>query len=224
MSTPENSKSDVAYAITKGLISSIPMVGGFASEMLYLFIQPPLEKRRNAWLESLEKTLTKISESGVDLSKLSSNEEFISTVVHATQCAQRTHLSSKHELLRNAIENSATPRAPEFSLREHFINCINDFSEIHIAILKIFNEKTPSEAISKGEMHLMNERIPALKGSSHMYEAFSRELLFRGLINDKGWYMQPGPPASYGWRTTPIGKQLLEFISQPQAVASQSQK
>lgn len=219
MDIPKNSTSNATYAVTKGVLSSIPVVGGLVSELLPLLLQSPLEKRRDEWMTYVGDKLKELEATGLNLKELESNEEFISATLHATHIALRTHLRSKHEALRNAIVNIALQKTPEDSVRTFFLNCIDDFTDIHVSMLKVYDEKTPHEEIKNGDAQYMYKRIPELTNIPQVFDAFRAELISRGLVNGNGWYIQPGPPAAYAWRTTSIGKQLLSFISDSSALA-----
>lgn len=42
----KNSAGDYVHTTVKGLLSSVPLVGGAVTELFNLVISPPLEKRR----------------------------------------------------------------------------------------------------------------------------------------------------------------------------------
>lgn len=105
MQIPQNSSSDAAYAVAKGAISSVPIVGSAASELFSLLITPPLEKRRNKWMEYISEKIHELEKIGIHSKDLSTNEEFISTVLEASTIALKTHSKSKHEHLRNTLLN-----------------------------------------------------------------------------------------------------------------------
>ncbi len=44
------SAGDVVHAVTKAGLSAIPVAGGPAVELFQFVVQPPLEKRREAWM------------------------------------------------------------------------------------------------------------------------------------------------------------------------------
>src|SRR5206468_713468 len=67
------------------------------------------------------------------------NPRFTSTFIHATLIAMRTHQEEKLEALRNAVINSALPKAPEDDLQLMFLNLIDQFGEWHIRLLKFYS-------------------------------------------------------------------------------------
>lgn len=50
LEAPERSNGDAAHAIVKASLSAVPMVGGPAVELFQYLVQPPLDKRREAWM------------------------------------------------------------------------------------------------------------------------------------------------------------------------------
>ena len=59
-------------------------------------------------------------------------------MLRATNAAMSTHRKEKHEMLRNAVLNSALPNAPEDDERTVFLNLVDEFSVTHILVLKAF--------------------------------------------------------------------------------------
>lgn len=50
---PERSAGDVAHSAVRAGLSLIPFAGGAAVELFNLIIAPPLEKRRDEWINSI---------------------------------------------------------------------------------------------------------------------------------------------------------------------------
>lgn len=69
------SAGDYSYAVAKGGIGAIPIVGSLASELIGLLVTPPLEKRRQKLLTEIGGKLKELEEKGaIDLSTLGSND------------------------------------------------------------------------------------------------------------------------------------------------------
>jgi hypothetical protein len=90
-------------------ISAAPIVAPSAAELLSLAIAPPLDKRRDRWLESLA---TRLKKCEVRLESLGEDPAVVSTILYATQAALRTHQEEKLEALRNAVSNYGPPKIP----------------------------------------------------------------------------------------------------------------
>lgn len=112
---PKPDKKDVAHKAAKIVLSGIPWLGGPVAELFNTVIIPPLEKRRNKWIESIAEGLKELEEKVDDfkIENLKDNEMFITTVMHAKQVAIRNHQKEKLAALRNAVLNAGLPNPPE---------------------------------------------------------------------------------------------------------------
>lgn len=151
---PEKSKGDTAHAIIKAGLSAIPIVGGPAAELFQNVVQPPLEKRRNKWVNQVGEKLKELEAKGLNLEELQQNEQFISSVMHASQLALRTHQTVKLNALRNALVNIATGQGPEEAIQHMFLDFIDSLSEMHLRILKIFQAPVPPNNMRMGGLSL----------------------------------------------------------------------
>jgi hypothetical protein len=103
---PTQSKGDVAHSVAKAGLAVIPVLGGAAVELFQNVVQPPLEKRRAAWMAQVGEKLQELEEKGLDLNVLQENEQFISAVMYASQLAIRTH--NEEKLKAGARRSDAT--------------------------------------------------------------------------------------------------------------------
>ena len=113
LKAPEGTKADAAHAVARAFFAAIPYAGGATVELFSAVIQPPLEKRRVAWMNSVGEKLLELEESGLNLEELQNNEAFISTGMHASQLALKTHREEKLTMLRNVVSNAALGQSPE---------------------------------------------------------------------------------------------------------------
>ena len=89
-------KGDIAYAITKAVIGSIPLLGDAATELFGLVITPPLEKRRVEWMNKIAERLNKLEEMKlIEIHSLKDNDQFIDVVLQATAFALKTSEKEK---------------------------------------------------------------------------------------------------------------------------------
>ena len=129
--------SDIARDIGLTLLS---VLSGPASSIAAVLIRSPIQKRNEEWRIQLTRAFEHLHEQ-VDESNfeaLKQNEEFATTVLHATKVAMFTHRKEKHEMLRNAVLNSALPDAPVDDERLVFLNLVDEFSVAHVQVLKAF--------------------------------------------------------------------------------------
>ncbi|EKP0302712.1 hypothetical protein JGX26_000624 [Aeromonas veronii] len=135
---PKATKGDAAHAIMKAGLSALPMIGGPAVELFQSVVQSPLERRRIEWMQAVGERLQELEDSQrINLEKLRQSEKFISTVMHATTIALRTHEAEKREALRNAVIHVALGQSPEDALEHMFFEWIDTFSGMHLQELSI---------------------------------------------------------------------------------------
>lgn len=216
LEVPEPSKRDVAHSITKAGLSAIPIVGGAAVELFQNVVQPPLEKRRVAWMAQVGEKLQELEEKGLNLETLQENEQFISAAMYASQLALRTHKEEKLSALRNAVANIATGQAPEEAMQHLFLNFVDSLTELHIQILKLFQSPTPPPNMSMGGLSSVLEyNMPEMRGRRDLYDQLWKDLYTRGLINTDGMHTAMSGNGLGQKRTTGMGDAFLRFISEP---------
>jgi hypothetical protein len=67
---PAQSKGDMAHALAKPGLSTIPVVGGPAVELFHLLVQPPLEKRRAEWMQAVGEKLQQLEEKVICIDRI----------------------------------------------------------------------------------------------------------------------------------------------------------
>jgi hypothetical protein len=212
---PKSTKGDVAHAVARAGLSAIPLAGGAAVEILQSIVQPPIERRRDEWMAEVGERLVELEERGLDLSSLQQNEEFISGVMHATQVAIRTHIREKRDALANAIQNIAASQAPEEALQHFFLNLVDELTSLHVQILRLFQAPPAAGGVMAGGLsHVLERGIPQLRGRRAVYDQFWKDLYARGLVNTEGLHVTMSGAGLAQKRTTELGDQFLEFISE----------
>lgn len=222
---PQRDNGDIAYAVSRAVVSSIPLVGASAVELLQILITPSLEKRRDEWMKEVGQSLRALEQNkGVRLEELQSNETFIDIVLQASQIALRNSQAEKRQALRNAILNAALPHPPEQSLQEMFLSFIDVFTIWHLRLLSLFHEPALNPEIKvfamrkdlAGGLSVVLERAyPELKGERALYEQIWRDLYVRGLVSIEGLHTRMTGGGLLASRTTKLGKCFLQFIQTP---------
>jgi len=221
---PEKSAADVAYALAKAAVSAVPVGGGPAAELLGIIFGPPLEKRKEKWLEQLADAVKEVQGkvAEITLEKLSQNDAFISTALRATEIAVRTHQMEKLEALRNAVVSAALPDAPNETLQQIFLNHVDSLTPWHIRILAFFDDpndwgrrhKITYPTWTMGSpSRVLEHSMPELAGQGGFYNQIVSELEQRGLMTSSGLNTTMTAQGMFSSRTTPLGKQFLAFIS-----------
>lgn len=212
---PQKSTGDVAHALAKAGISMIPVVGGPGVELFQHLVQPPLEKRREAWMHAVGEKLLELEQSGLDLARLQSNEQFISAVMQASQAALRTHKEEKLNALRNAVLNVAQGQAPEDAVLHLLLSFVDELSESHLQILAVFHNPNPPPNISIGGLnHVLEYNIPHLRGHRELYNQLWRDLYSRGLVNTDSLNGTMSGSGLAERRTTGLGEALIKLITE----------
>ena len=222
---PELEKRDIVHTLVKAGIASVPGIGGAVAE-LFSMIAPPLERRRNQWLDDIAERLKSLEEivDGFRVKDLSQNETFITTMMHATQAAIRNHQQEKLEALRNAVLNAAIPGAPEDDRQLIFLNFINELTPWHLRVLHFFDDPR-----TWGSQHnisypnwqggspaiLLASTFEELRGRRDFYDQVVRDLYYRGLMSIDSLHITMTVPGMFDSRTTEMAKGFLAFISSP---------
>jgi hypothetical protein len=207
---PRRSAGDVGHALAKGLVGAVPIAGSTAAELFALIVAPPLEKRRERWLEEVASAVQELREKIKDLTpeKLSQDDRFVTTLLHATQVALRTHQKEKLDALRNAVGNSAVGNTPEEDLRSLFLNFIEEFTPTHLRILKLIQNKTSSN------LPLLRDLISQREMTDQVVLGLARN----GMLDDSRPYAARGRDTgesllTFSWTVSKLGDQFLAFIS-----------
>ena len=212
--TPRTQAGDIAHVIAKAGLSSVPVVGGAAAELFTLLVQPPLERRRIAWMTAIGEKLFQLERDGLSLENLRNNEQFISLVMHASQIAMRTHSSLKLEALRSAISSAAKGTEVDETLNHVYLTLVDELTPLHIRILNVLNSPPlPPQDQTITIPEILEEQIPELGGNQMLMHQLNRDLYNRGLLRtplhpqDKLSRLDLARP-----RTTKFGEGFLAFI------------
>jgi hypothetical protein len=220
----KETKDDISYSIAKAALGSIPIVGAAASELLQLLVTPPLEKRRNEWMIEVGEKLKQLEQKEeLDLTKLASNDVFIDVVLQTTQLALLTSEKEKIQYFKNVILNSAVEENPNITEVHIFLNFISTFTIWHIKILKLFdnpedwfkkNGKSMPSYMAAGLSNVLEEAYPELTEKRDLYDLIWDDLSRAGLHKTSGLHTTMTSSGLMVPRTTPFGKEFLEFITE----------
>jgi hypothetical protein len=194
-------------------------------ELFEGFVTPPLERRREEWMTKVGEALRDLEENrGVNLEELQSNEEFIDTILQASQVALRNSQEEKRTALRNAILNAALPNPPEQALQQMFLSFVDGFTVWHLRLLKLF-DNPPQWArehnhvfpvMNKGSLaRVLVSAFPELDGKRAFYDQVWEDLYQRGLVSTNSLYTTMSKQGVRSKRTTELGTQFLRFIEEP---------
>ncbi|MFD1772061.1 hypothetical protein [Sphingobacterium suaedae] len=215
---------DVTYAAAKAILGSIPVVGGAATELFGLVVTPPVEKRRQQWMEAVAGKLAELDQQGTtDVSKLSADEEFIDVVLQATSLAIKTSEREKLAALKNAVINTAANESPGKTKSHIFLNLVDAFTAWHIKILALYddpkgwfeaNSKNPPNLMSGGLSAVLKAAYPDIAAETELRSLIWKDLHDAGLHNSSELNTMMSGDGMMSSRTTRLGKEFLEFISE----------
>jgi hypothetical protein len=213
----DKSAGDYVYAAVKAGLASVPVAGGAASEIFVAVVTPPLEKRRTEWMHDVGEGLRRLEqERGIDLAALAENDQFIDIVMSASAAALKTSSHRKREALKNAVLNVAAGDSPEESLAQVFVALVDQFTEWHLKILKLFQNPRPyvsnTNLMSSSLNRTLLDVFPELKDQSMLYEQIWTDLSERGLVNTPGLKGMMTADGALAKRTTERGDRFLAFV------------
>ena len=224
LNPPKASKGDKAHMLVRAAVSAVPYVGGPAAELFAAIVQPPMHRRMQAWMEEVADCLRQLgSDRGVDLDELKDNDEFVDILLHATQTAMRTSLEEKRAALRNAVVNTLLPNPPEAALRHMFVTWVDEFTEWHLRILKLFQDPqawakqrdrrfAPAYGCD-GLTKLIESAYPELRGKFVFCNRVWLDMSSRGLLEPEAFRLSD-EEGDVGDKkcTTDLGDAFLSFI------------
>lgn len=225
MEEPKRTPTDIAHAAARGVLASIPGLGGGLSVLFEEVLQRPLDRRRAAWMAQLTEAVAELTEKvdGLDAAALAKDEMFLTAAVQAAQIAQRTHQQEKLDALRNAVQNAALPGAPDDDLQVIFLRLIDDLTTWHLRVLALFDDpagwfakygRGESRVVISSGSDVLEQAFPELRGNRGLYDQLVADLQAEGLLA-QGSYLHAmmTPHGAIASRTTARGKAFLAFIS-----------
>ncbi len=224
---PATSKGDVAQEIVKAAISATPVVGGPAAEIFGMVIVPPLQRRQAAWMEEVAEGLKQLEGKveGFKIEKLKENEQFVSTVLTATQAAIRTHQQEKREALRNAVLNVAVGSGLDQDAEAIFLSLIDRYTAWHLRILRLFQnplelgaakgQRPDNYYIGGSRARLLEAYYPDMLGQRQFYDITVSDLHAQGLLDIQDLQTMVTAQGMFQKVTTDWGDRFLKFITSP---------
>ncbi len=224
---PEHSTGDTAHSVAKAALSFIPG----ATDLFEFFVLPPLEKRRQKWMEEVAQGLRELERKGLlNLEELENNEAFITILVQTSQAAIRNHQAHKLMAFRGVVLNAAINIDIAEDLQLRFVSFVDELTPSHIALLQFlahYEDQLAKVAsydtlfqrfLAEGKCKLGQDEFlllcadltgRALVQISPDMKAFPGVYESDKIITDR--LRERGPML----RVTDIGHSFLRFITQP---------
>lgn len=231
---PKKTGGDALHDVAKVALAPASFLGIPASELFASIVAPPIERRRNEWMEQVGSALQDLEKSrGIVLEELGENDAFVDVVFQATKAALCCSHEEKRRALQNAILNSALPGTVDPDLQYLFVSYIDRFSGWHLRILKLFNN--PEEWFVKHDIqpprlslgalsHLIENVFPALAGQREFYDLVWNDLNGAAFVDTDNLHVTMSGGGLVAGRTTEIGKLFLLFIEEPEGIANSKGK
>lgn len=142
MDKDEKTWGDAAHTIVRAAFSAIPGGGGPAQILFEEVFKAPLQRRREKWLQLLVSSIDELKQKvdNFDIEKLKDNDLFISTVINASQIAQRNFQKEQLTALINAIQNTACLNFTEADEVFLFLGFIEKLNPWHIHFIEMFDD------------------------------------------------------------------------------------
>lgn len=220
----KTTKKDVGYATVKAALGSIPVLGSAATELFGLIIAPPLDKRRQQWMNEVADRLKELEQKNeVNFAALGENEQFVDTILQASQFALKTSENEKIAAFKNAVINTAIGETPDKSKSQIFLNLVDRFTIWHLKILAYFDSPTewfkkagkqPTALIGGSMLSGLRAAYPVLQGQDAFVDVIWGDLKNAGFHNSSDLKTMMTGDGIYADRTTTLGKEFLEFISE----------
>jgi len=219
---------DYIHTGTKAGLTTLPGIGSIVAEYFSTLVPPAIQKRRDEWLIEIYHRLKALENKieGFKVENLARNDNFISTLIQATQIALRTHDKEKIESLRNAVINSLSATSIDESEQMIFLNFVDRYSPWHLKILHFLDDPREYGKVhgirypqwSMGGLGTVIEfTFPELNNKQSLYDQIVEQMILDGLLQ-KGAYLHATMTENgmFASRTTEMGKKFLIFISNPQ--------
>ncbi len=223
LTPPEPTATDGAHSAVKSILGAIPVAGSAAVESFMMFVNPPLEKRKQKWMKDVALAIYELQNRGLSIRNLQNNNEFIDIIMYATQAALRTSQEEKLDAFKNVILNSALPNSPDISQQQIFLNYIDSFTVWHLKILDLFSN--PQQWLDKNDIEfdtskitmgnlsqLVEKAFPELNGKKDFYLQVGKDLNLKGLAGLDSFSTGMTGSGIISKRTTNIGDEFIRFI------------
>jgi hypothetical protein len=129
---PEPEDADHAATVARIGVSLVPYFNVAISELLLPLLGPPVERRRNEWVQDLAAVVEATHKT---VEELSSDEVFVSSVIRTSRMAITTHREEKRKLLRSALIKIGQGTAPNEDIVEGYFQIIEELTPSHFTVL-----------------------------------------------------------------------------------------
>lgn len=218
---PQATDEDNVYNATEKLIEQIPVVGTIITVIASQFLGPSLAKRQAEWWKEIADAFEAEEQTNKNfrVEHAFGSEAFITAVVQASRIAVSTHQHEKRVLLRNALMNIATGRAPDEDMQHIYLRLIDDLTPSHVRILNFLWRGNSRIAAANGGslpqhktfQEVLDQLEPEFEREQQLVQQVLSDLRSRGLATLQS--MNHSFPQQV---IADPGIQFLRFVSTPE--------
>lgn len=246
---PSSPKRDVASVVGQAVAGLLPYGGGVVGVLLSA-LMPEFSRDRIAWLEYVGAAVlqhggrlanhdarldvhdTTLADHEARLSELHAAElarrpEFRAAFLQAADIAMRDPLRKKWVLLRNAVQNVAAGKEPDYNRRTIFLAYIGDLTELHLVFLDCIADPFSWAKQRNYPVYVGPQEVDArsiFEGKCRdelqppgLLNVLLQDLYARGLaandVNPDAFLSHP--PEMFRPHITDLGRLFLAFITAP---------
>lgn len=213
LEVPKETGKDHIHTIVKTALGEVPLAGGALAELFSAIIESPFQRRKKEWMQNVVDAINELKEKGFSPDDLKENEQFISAVFYASHLAMKTHQQEKLDALRNAIINVAEGVEPDEALQQIFLNYIDQFTLLHIKLLRFALERNVPETIYMGSLKsVLLDMYPELSTKDSLVDLVWKELYTGGLVTHNNLSSSLSNMDLSQKLTTTMGDRFVKFI------------
>ncbi|MGL4000198.1 hypothetical protein ACR3LR_10320 [Pantoea eucalypti] len=213
LEVPKENGKDHIHTIVKTALGEVPLAGGALAEIFSTIIESPFQRRKKEWMQNVVDAINELKDKGFSPDDLRDNEQFISAVFYASHLAMKTHQQEKLDALRNAIINVAEGSEPDEALQQIFLNYIDQFTLLHIKLLRFALERNVSDSIYMGSLRsVLLDMHPELSTKESLVDLVWKELYTGGLVTQNTLVSTLSNNGLRQKITTSMGDRFVKFI------------
>lgn len=213
LEVPKETGKDHIHTIVKTALGEVPLAGGALAEIFSTIVESPFKKRKKEWMQNVVDAINELKDKGFSSDDLRDNEQFISAVFYASHLAMKTHQQEKLDALRNAIINVAEGSEPDEALQQIFLNYIDQFTLLHIKLLRFALERNVSDSIYMGSLRsVLLDMHPELSTKESLVDLVWKELYTGGLVTQNTLVSTLSNNGLRQKLTTSMGDRFVKFI------------
>ncbi|MGA4777995.1 hypothetical protein ACPCUX_05575 [Cellulosimicrobium sp. AB352] len=224
---PAGPANQLIEAAVRAGLSAIPLAGGAAVELFQAVVTRGREQRFQSWVVDLTDAVNRLllEPRGATFEDLSNDEAFMDVIGEATRAAVETSDEVKIDALRNAVLNSAFQPDTGADRRAILLDMLVGLTPTHIKLLKLYDDPrawysdagVPVPDIMMGGAGIVvKDAYPDLAADKALLDYVVKDLGSKNLARiDLG--LSTTADSVFGSKTQQLGKELIAFITEPEA-------